>query len=138
MDQLDRVAGRGADDGPREPQPIAHTVNELAGGVAQLDPLAVVVELAQPRAKRRAAELGLELRRVVRDDDEAAAADFAAVGKREHDRVPDLPTAEVDRLGGGVVQLDELSQLSFDVGIVVDFIDHHRALGQGRETGKSN
>ena len=138
MDQLDRVAGWGADDGPRESQPIAHTVNELAGGVAQFDPLAVVVELAQPWAKRRAAELGFELCWVVRDDDEAAAADFAAVGKREHDGVSDLPAAKVDRLGAGIVQFDEFGQLSFDVGIVVDFIDHHLALGQGRETGKSN
>ena len=131
MDQLDRVTGGGADDGPWEPQAVAHSINELAGGIAQLDSLAVVVQLAQPRAKRRVAELGLELRGVVRDDDEGAAVELAAVRNRERDGALDHPAAEVDRLVAGVVQFDELGQLGLDVGIVVDFIDHHRAPGQG-------
>ena len=67
----------------------------------------------------------------MRHHGETAAVKLAAFRECERDGVRDHPAAEVNRLYTGVVQFDKLGQLSFDVGIVVDFINHHRSLGQG-------
>ena len=83
MNQFDRIAGRVADDRPRETKPVADTVDQLPIRRAQLDAFAVVVEFADPRAKRLAAELGLELIRLMRDDGEAPGRNGAADGEGE-------------------------------------------------------
>ena len=131
VNQLDRITWRIANDWPRKSQTKAHTVNQLTGGVAQLDPFAVVIQFAQPRAKRQDTELDLELPWVVRHHGVTAAVKLAAFRECERDSVSDHPAAEVNRLYTGVVQFDKLGQLSFDVGIVVDFINHHRSPDQG-------
>ena len=98
MNQFDRIAGRVADDRPRETKPVADTVDQLPIRCAQLDAFAVVVEFADPRAKRLAAELGLELIRLMRDDGEAPGRNGAADGEGKLHGVLQRPAAEVDRL----------------------------------------
>ncbi|MDP7052175.1 MAG: hypothetical protein QF600_09635 [Verrucomicrobiota bacterium] len=66
----------------------------------------------------------------MRDDGEGTAAEPGAVRDRERHGTFDRPAAEIDRLVAGVVQFDELGQLSLDVGIVMNLVDHHCALGQ--------
>ena len=134
MNQFDRIAGRVADDRPRETKPVADTVDQLPIRCAQLDAFAVVVEFADPRAKRLAAELGLELIRLMSDDGEAPGRNGAADGEGKLHGVLQRPAAEVDRLFPGVVQLDKFDLLNFDIWVEMYFIDNHSPRSQFSNT----
>ena len=85
-------------------------------------------------AKRLAAELGLELIRLMSDDGEAPGRNGAADGEGELHGVLQLPAAEVDRLFPGVVQLDKFDLLNFDIWVEVYFIDNHSPRSQFSNT----
>ena len=134
VDQLNRVARCVAYDWPREAEPVADAINQLPVGRTQLDAFAIVVEFADPRAKRLTTKLSLELVRLMSDDGETLGWDGTASGKVELYCILQRPAAEVDRLFLGVVQLDKFDLLNFDIWVEMYFIDNHSPRSQFSNT----
>ena len=130
MDQLDRAAVLAAHR-PRELVAVLHRIGYGTLPVSQHEPLPVVGQAPAVAAKRPDGEHRLQPRGILGHDHVPARLQHSSLREGELDPFRKAPAREIHRHCPAVVNLDELLRGGLVGRLVMNLVDHHRAVGQG-------